>query len=210
MAASPGRRASRLTHFDMTFEEAVAASLGQSVRRMRSVSGGDVADAYQVWLEDGSTVFAKTKRNAVAGFFVTEADSLAQLRASGTVVVPEVLAVSDDPPMLILEWIDPGQPSPNTARQLGESLAQLHQLPANSFGRTDRRTTGSRGLPNEPCPTWAEFYATQRLVPLAEMAASQAALPPDTVTEVLAIADRLNEYGAADEPPALVHGEVTA
>ena len=84
--------------------------------------------------------------------------------------VPEVLAVSDDPPLLVLEWIDEGRPNGTTEADLGIALASLHRAGAPTFGREDRRTTGSRGLPNEPCPDWATFYATQRLTPLARLA----------------------------------------
>ena len=82
------------------------------------------------------------------------------LREPGVVPVPEVLAVSDDPPFLVLEWIEEGRPTAETDRALGRALAALHAAGAATFGREDRRSTGSRGLPNEPCPDWATFYAT--------------------------------------------------
>ena len=73
-----------------------------------------MADAYRVQLADGESVFAKTRIGAPPGFFTTEAAGLAWLREAGTVPVPEVLHVSDDPPALILEWIEPGRPGPTT------------------------------------------------------------------------------------------------
>lgn len=194
----------------MTLQEAVARALGQSVHRMRSLSGGDVADAYQVRLDSGTTVFAKTKQNAAPGFFETEAVSLTWLSETGTVAIPEVLAVSDDPPFLILEWIDAGRPNNHTESDLGRSLAALHQIQTTCFGREDQRSTGSRGLPNTPTVTWAEFYATQRLIPLADLAAAESALPFDTTKSIYAVAERLDTYGASDEPAALLHGDLWA
>ena len=123
-------------------------------------------------------MFAKTHPGAPAEFFTTEAAGLTWLRDAGAIAVPAVLAVSDDPPNhLVLEWIDEGPRRRDTERSLGAALADLHRCGAPSFGREDRRTTGSRGLPNEPCATWSEFYATQRLLPLARLArdASRAA-----------------------------------
>ena len=78
--------------------------------------------------------------------------------------MPEVLAVSDDAPNhLVLEWIVDGGPArtgdDEGERRFGAGLARLHAAGAACFGREDRRTTGSRGLPNDPAPTWAEFYA---------------------------------------------------
>lgn len=194
----------------MRLQEAVAETLGQPVRRMRSLSGGDVADAYQAWLDDGTTVFAKTKQNAAPGFFETEAINLAWLRDTDTVATPEVLAVSDDPPFLILEWIDAGRPNSQTEIDLGRALAALHQIQTPRFGREDQRSTGSRGLPNTPTDTWAEFYATQRLIPLAALAAAESALPSDAIKSVYATAERLDAYGASDEPAALLHGDLWA
>ena len=73
-------------------------------------------------------------------------------------------------------WIAPGKAHAQTEQRLGRALAALHAAGAPAFGRRDRRSTGSRGLPNEPCDTWAEFYATNRLLPLAKLAADGEAL----------------------------------
>jgi fructosamine-3-kinase len=156
-------------------------------------------------------VFAKTHPTAPAHFFTTEAAGLSWLRDAQAVPVPEVLAVSDERPNhLVLEWIDEGRPRPATERELGIGLARLHQAGAPFFGREDRRTTGSRGLPNEPCATWPEFYATNRLLPLARLAREGDALPVATIEALERLAPRLAEFGAADEPPARLHGDLWA
>ena len=149
---------------------AVARALERDVTAQAVVRGGDVAQAFRLELADGRTVFAKTHPDPPSGFFSTEAAGLRWLAAADAVRVPTVLAVSDgaasDPPFLVLEWVDIGPPRPTTEAQLGRALARLHLAAPACFGREDRRTTGSRGLPNDPLPTWAEFYGTQRLAPL--------------------------------------------
>ncbi len=177
---------------------------------MSPLGGGDVADSYRVLLGDGTTVFAKTKANAVPNFFITEAAGLTWLREANEVAVPEVLAVSDDPPFLIQEWIEPGYPTPTTETDLGVALAHLHQAGAPSFGREDRRSTGSRGLPNEPCDTWAEFYATQRLLPLAKLAGDNDSLPEGAIADLEDVAVRIEELAGPPEPPARLHGDLWA
>jgi fructosamine-3-kinase len=125
--------------------------------------------------------------------------------------VPEVLAVSDDAPNhLVLEWIDEGRATRTTERDLGSALAALHRAGAPSFGREDRRTTGSRGLPNEPYATWAEFYAQDRLVPLARLARDADALPTPTIAALEQVAGRLDRLGVPGEPPARLHGDLWA
>ncbi len=177
---------------------------------MAPLGGGDVADSYVVELDDGTRVFAKTKVDAVPGFFTTEAAGLVWLRETGTVAVPEVLAVSDDPPFLIQEWIEPGYPTATTEEDLGRALAALHQSGAPFFGRSDRRSTGSRGLPNEPADRWADFYAGQRLLPLARLARDGRALPETAIADLERVAARIDELVGPDEPPARLHGDLWA
>jgi len=175
------------------------------------VRGGDVATSFAIDLSDGRRVFAKTHANAPSGFFTTEAAGLDWLREARAVAVPAVLAVSDDPPLLVLEWIDQGRPVASTEIDLGSQLATLHQASPEVFGRRDRRTTGSRGLPNEPCSDWATFYATQRMAPLARLAGDAGALPEHAISGLDRLdADRLRQVGGPPEPPARLHGDLWA
>ena len=196
--------------------EAVAAAAGAAVVRTAVVRGGDVAQAFRYDLDDGRRVFAKTHPHPPAGFFTTEAAGLRWLREPGSVRVPAVLAVSDGsadaPPHLVLEWIEVGAPVGRTEADLGRALAALHQATPTTFGREDRRTTGSRGLPNDPCATWAEFYATQRMQPLARLAHDAGALSPEALIGLARLGDpaHLAQVGAADEPPARLHGDLWA
>jgi fructosamine-3-kinase len=163
-------------------------------------------------------VFAKTHASPPSNFFTTEAAGLRWLREPTSVRVPAVLAVSDDvPAFLVLEWIDAsgrhgGDASrhANTEHDLGGALAALHRSGAPSFGREDRRTTGSRALPNDPCATWAEFYSDRRLLPLARLAADSGALPASAISGLERVAAGLDRHGAADEPPSRLHGDLWA
>jgi fructosamine-3-kinase len=199
-------RASRL-------RDAVTAALADEAVDASVVHGGDVAASFRLRLASGRIVFAKTHPDPPPGFFTTEADGLRWLREPGVVGVPEVLAVSDDGfAFLALEWIDEGQRRPATEADLGRALADLHRAGAPCFGRADRRTTGSRRLPNEPCETWAAFYASQRLAPLARLARDGGALPEQAIgaLEELAAGDRLASLPGADEGPSRLHGDLWA
>jgi fructosamine-3-kinase len=87
-------------------------------------------------------------------------------------------------------------------------LARLHRAGAPAFGREDRRTTGSRGLPNEPCATWSEFYATNRLLPLARLARAAQAIPEPAIAAMEELAGRLDAVAGGDEAPARLHGDL--
>jgi len=193
-----------------SFRAAIATALGSAIVAARRVHGGDVASAYRLDLADGRRVFAKTHPAPPPHHFSTEAAGLRWIAECPSIDVPEVLAVSDDPPFLALGWIDEGPAREGTESSLGRALADLHRAGAAEFGRWDRRSTGSRGLPNEPCPSWAEFYATQRLLPLARLARDGNALDERTVAGLELVAGRLPELGGDPEPPARLHGDLWA
>ena len=188
----------------------IADAIGVGIVRATSVQGGDVATAFRLELEDGRRVFAKTSAAVPPQHFTTEAAGLAWIRGASELCVPQLIAVSDTPPFLVLEWIEEEGGVADTDASLGRGLAALHHAGAASFGRTDRRPTGSRGLPNEPCATWTEFYATQRLLPLTRLARDSQALPDRTIRGLETITGRLVELGGTPEPPARLHGDLWA
>ena len=204
-----------MTAHDLT--AAVASAIGVDVAAAARLSGGDVAESYRIDLADGRTVFAKTHLAPPPGFFGTEAAGLAWLREPGAVLVPAVLAASDGdaggPPLLVLEWVEEDRhrrPRPGGEADFGRALAELHRAGAPSFGREDRRTTGSRGLPNDPCDTWVEFYATRRLIPLDRLARESGVLSPAAHADLGRVVERLAELGGPPEPPARLHGDLWA
>jgi fructosamine-3-kinase len=199
-------------------EAAVSDALDAQVVAVEPVSGGDVARSFRITLGDGRRVFAKAHHDPPPGFFVTEANGLRWLRDARTLPVPEVLAVADGGglgqpgpvAMLVLEWIDEGHGRPSDEAAFGRSLAHLHRAGAPFFGREDRRPTGSRSLPNDPASSWAEFYADRRLGPLVRLARDGAEVDADVLADIERIASRLAEFGAADEDPARLHGDLWA
>lgn len=196
---------------EAALRQTLGEALASPVRAAARVHGGDVASSWRVELDDARVVFAKTHPAAPPHFFTTEAAGLRWLGEPGAVPVPRVLAVSDAAPNhLVLEWIDEGRAGPSTEHEFGAALAALHRAGAPSFGREDRRTTGSRALPNEPCATWPEFYATQRLLPLARLAADSRALDPAVIAGLEQVAGRLDQVPGSDEPPARLHGDLWA
>ena len=191
-----------------SFEHRVSTLVGSDVVHTSRLAGGDVADARRVVLDDGRVVVAKTHASPPPDFFETEAAGLTWLREPDEVRVPEVLGV--EPGLLVIEWIESGRPSVRTDADFGRSLARLHRVGAHAFGREDRRTTGSRALPNEPFATWPDAYAANRLTPLARLATDTQALSPLLISRVEALTGRLWQMGAADEGPARLHGDLWA
>ena len=188
----------------------VAGALRVDVTATHRLSGGDVAEAFAVDLADGRRVFAKTHRRPPPHFFETEARGLTWMAESGAATVPTVLAHADDPvPFLALTWVEEGRRSDADEAEFGRRLAAMHLAGAPSFGRADGRTTGSRGLPNQPCATWSEFYGSQRLLPLARLARDGDALPHTAIADLERLATSLDRWDDGDAPSRL-HGDLWA
>ncbi len=199
----------------------VSDLLGVSISNHQRLSGGDFAEAFRVDLVDGSAVFAKTHRRPPPGFFTTEAAGLEWLRTAGALRVPEVIAVDDGDPadpqrpaFLVLEWIAETHGAARDEAAFGAGLAALHRSAGSvgitNFGRPDGRTTGSQAMPNGPCPTWVEFMADRRLLPLVDKCRGAGALPDSTLLAVEAVAGDLSRWGADDEGASLLHGDLWA
>lgn len=192
-----------------TYRAEISELLDRDVTSLTRLGGGDVAEAFELAVADGTPMFAKTKRDADADFFSTEAVGLEWLRQPGAISVPEVIAVGTEPPWLVLEWIDTGVRGPDETA-FGTALAHLHLSGAESFGRTDGCPTGSRRLPNDVASSWSGFLAANRLEPLIELAKSGRALPDETLEDVASIVSRLDVLLGPDEPPARLHGDLWA
>lgn len=192
----------------------IERELGSSIVSKGRLGGGDFAEAWRVGLADSRTIFVKTHKQPPEYFFTTEAAGLQWLRDSGTARVPEVLAVSDNPPCLSLEWIEVntsgGRSRKAGEQQFGRELAALHLSGAEHFGRADGRTTGSLALPNNACASWVDFYAENRLLPLARLGLDRQVLSEADVHRIERIAKSLGEHGGCDEKPARLHGDLWA
>jgi fructosamine-3-kinase len=191
--------------------DAVQRALGRPVAELRRIAGGDLNEAYAAELEDGGRVFVKTAADAAPGAFAREAAGLRWLAEAGALDVAQVVAVADEPAgarFLALEWIERGAPTGQSDELLGRGLAALHAAGAPAFGGEDDLVLGPLTLPNAPAPTWAEFYATRRLEPVARMAAGRGALPAGAGELLERLTARLPELCGPPEPPARLHGDL--
>lgn len=177
--------------------------------RETPVSGGSICVAQRLTLDDGSSVFAKSRTGAPDGFFAAEAAGLRWLRAADAVPVPEVLA--ELPELLALEWIEPAAPSAAAAERFGRDLAALHRSGADRYGAPWPGFIGSLPLDNTPSDgPWVDWFVARRLVPFLRLSADRNALSaPDVamVERAMARAPRLGGDPASDGP-ARLHGDL--
>jgi fructosamine-3-kinase len=189
--------------------DGVRRLLGAEVVASRPVGGGCISDARRVELADGTVVFAKSGHGLPAGLLAAEANGLRWLAGAGpgAVRVPEVLA--SDAAVLVLEWIEPGSPTGDTAAALGTGLALLHAAGAPAFGAGDDGFIGI--LPQRNTPTgddWPGFWFTRRIQPLVRQALDRGNIGAEVVPLVDRLGARLPDLAGPAEPPARVHGDL--
>ena len=179
--------------------------LGSAVVATAPVAGGDIATSTRLRLSDGTTALMKTLPHAPEDFFPAEAAGLRWLAEAGGVHVPEVLGV--DPECLIIRWVEPGKSSVDAAAALGRELAATHAAGAPAYGLDRDGFIGKLPLPNQPCDTWAEFYAVRRLLPYLKLARDRGAATEEQAAAIEAVLPRLADL-VPDEPPARLHGDL--
>lgn len=195
--------------------------------------GGDINDAYRAELADGGSVFVKTSEAAAPGMFTDEAAGLAWLgEPESGLSTPEVIGVVDDgddaassmPRLLALRWVDRGPLDAAGEERLGRGLAKIHAAGAPAFGATpvlnlDGTLNPVRhgrspmrfnelALPNDPCATWAEFYAERRIRPLVRACRDRGELNAADVETFQRLCARMPHLAGPDEPPARIHGDL--
>jgi fructosamine-3-kinase len=181
------------------------------------VEGGDICDAWSIMLRGGPhglhrKVFAKTRSGSPPGFFAAEAAGLTLLAVTGTVAVPDVLAVEDD--VLVLEWLEPGEPTRDQADRLGRELAALHGMSALSYGTPGRAAyIGPLPLPSPSTPVtepgeWPAFHAEYRLLPYLRQAVDGGGIEASDARDVERLCERIGEVAGPPQPPALIHGDL--
>jgi fructosamine-3-kinase len=179
--------------------------LGAAVVATAPVAGGDIATATKLRLSSGRSAFMKTLTSAPAGFFAAEAAGLRWLGEAGGVQVPEVLAVESD--CLILEWIEPGKLTTEAAADFGRALAKTHDAGAPSYGLERDGFIGRLPLPNKASKTWADFFATRRVLPYLKLARDRGSVTPEGAQAVEAVLGRLADL-VPEEGPRRLHGDL--
>lgn len=185
--------------------------LGVAVAATAPVAGGDVATTTRLRMADGTLAVIKTRAHTPPGFFEAEAAGLRWLaEVEDGVEVATLLAAAPD--CVVLRWVEPGRPNADAAARFGARLAHTHAAGAPAHGSApfaEQRDgfIATLPLPHRPADSWAEFYATQRVLPYLRLAHDRGAVDDAGVAAVEAMVGRLPTL-VPDEPASRLHGDL--
>lgn len=159
-------------------------------------------------------VFVKRNPSAPQGFFAAEAAGLAWLRVAGGAGCVRVL--NCDATSLTLERLESASPTADAAHEFGRRLAVTHNAGARGFGAAPDgyKGPGFFGPMSDPLPmslhahdSWGEFYAVERLRPMAELAAPRLT---HSARETIDVVIELCAAGTFDDgdAPCRLHGDL--
>ncbi|OBI15685.1 fructosamine kinase [Mycobacterium sp. E2462] len=161
------------------------------------------------------TDFVKRHPDAPEGFFGWEAAGLRWL-ASVDGGVPCARVVAHDASSLALQRLESVAPSPAAAREFGGRLAVTHDAGGAAFGAGPDGWDGLGffGPLAQPLPMslrrrerWGEFYADERLTPMAELAAPRLDASTRAALDAVGRRCRAGDFDD-DEHPARLHGDL--
>jgi fructosamine-3-kinase len=158
--------------------------------------------------------FVKTNNDAPPGFFELEAAGLRWLAVERGVRCARVLA--HDERSLTLQRLPSVAPTRDAARDFGARLAVTHNAGAPKFGSAPDGWHGDGyfGPLSEPLPmsmrghpTWGEFYAEERLRPMAALAERRLSTDARRMVDTVIDRCRAGDFDDADGP-ARIHGDL--
>lgn len=154
----------RKEDLDSVLEQLADAGWQAGAFRGSEAVAGGVHVAHRLRFERAD-IFLKTTRLENAAMLDDEAESLARLRETGTVILPRPLlnGIAGEVAYLALKWIDLHPAVPAAQQRMGRMLANLHRCEADRFGWQRDNHIGLTRQVNTWSDNWCEFFGEHRL-----------------------------------------------
>jgi fructosamine-3-kinase len=109
--------------------------------------------------------------------------------------------------VMILEGVQEVDRTPEQWRQIGQTLARIHQHKGEQFGLTTHNYFGPLYQDNRPLSDWPTFYAERRLWPRFIGAINSGNMPTDVIRQVEKLILRIPKLCDFEVVPTLLHGD---
>jgi len=192
-------------------EQKVSEYYGDTWRVHTCQNLNDLASHHCALLSDGAhTVFAKLSEaaNGLDQFEVELAGLRFLARTAGVLIPAPIGSVPvEGGVVLVLEAAKEVERTPLRWRQMGQTLAQIHQIKGEVFGFPTQGYFGPLYQDNRPADGWLEFYTERRLWPRFMGAIDSGHLPTDVIRQVEKLIHRLPRLDLPQAAPCLLHGD---
>ncbi|MEW5289526.1 fructosamine kinase family protein [Erwinia papayae] len=184
-------------------EQFAIAEITQRIR----LSDGEIHSTWRARYGEHD-VFVKCNSRDMLDLFIREAEQLELLARTGTVKVPTVYGVGSDRDVsfLLLEYIPLRPMDGESARQLGEQLARLHQWSEQpQFGLDFDNNFTTSPQPNNWLRRWSHFFSEQR-IGWQLLLAAEKGIQYGNSELIIDCAERL--LASHHPQPSLLHGDL--
>jgi protein-ribulosamine 3-kinase len=162
-------------------------------------------------LSDGSySIFAKFSiaANGEEQFEIELAGLRFLAQLSGVLTPTAIGNISiDGGVVMVLEGVQTIDRSPRQWRQIGQTLARIHQNKGKQFGLDTHNYFGPLYQDNRSLPDWPTFYAERRLWPRFVGAINSGHMPSDVIRQVEKLIRRIPKLCDLSVVPTLLHGD---
>ena len=191
--------------------ETLSAQLSVKIQinHAERIHGGDINETFRLETNEGRWFLKLNDARKYPDMFAREMDGLNELRAAGSLNVPQPhhAGVAGRHAYLLMEYVEKGAAAPDFWESFAAGMARLHQRTRPFFGLQAANYIGSVKQYNTPYNSWPVFYAFNRLMPLARMAYDQHRMDSAMLRQMESLCRRLPGL-FPDEAPALLHGDL--
>lgn len=192
----------------MEIRNLVEEQFGEKILEIRSVSGGDINEAYRVVMPDTVCFLKINNAEKFPEMFQREAEGLEALRKNSAFRIPEILGFGKfrDTQFLFLEWIEQKVSAAGFWENFGRNIARMHQVTQTNFGWNTNNYMGSLVQENTDTEDFSEFFQ-HRISPLAKILLDKRDFSVKEIFALETLYKKLNEI-FPEEPPAFIHGDL--
>ncbi len=197
--------------FRLPVEQAVSAYYGKEwiVNEFKDMN--EFASHPSAILSDGRhPVFVKLSE-AAHGLdqFEVELAGLSTLHERAGVLTPALIGkvLVEGGVILILEGVQAVERTPRQWREIGLTLARIHQIKGEYCGYDQQGYFGPLYQDNRPMDNWLEFFIERRIWPRLIGAIDSGNLTTEIIRQVEKIIQRLPSLDIPEEKPSLLHGD---
>ena len=126
---------------------------GTNITKLKSISGGCIANSYQVHFSNGNKAFLKTNGGQD---FTKEANGLKEIKKSRAIAVPDIYLAQSN--IILIEWIPSTSATNNFFTTFGTQFANLHRFTSDNFGFYQDNYIGKTIQKNSYHQKWQDFY----------------------------------------------------